>query len=85
MGRTKKIGTTGRYGPRYRIKIRRQTASIERNLRKRHKCPRCMHQSVTRVSTGIWKCKRCSLKFAGGAYLPNVRKTKIGQEKESLT
>ncbi|MCK4614337.1 MAG: 50S ribosomal protein L37ae [Thermoplasmata archaeon] len=79
-----KIGTTGRYGPRYGIKIRRQTASIEGNLRKRHQCPRCLHMSVRRVSTGIWECRRCNLKFAGGAYVPTARRSKIGQEKEHM-
>ena len=84
MSSSKKIGTTGRYGPRYGIKIRRQTTSIEKNLRKRHTCPTCHHNSVKRVSTGIWQCKRCNLKFAGGAYTPFARKSKIGQEKENL-
>ncbi len=80
-----KIGTTGRYGPRYGIKIRRRTAAIEGNLRKKHRCPRCLHYSVSRVSTGIWACKRCNLKFAGGAYVPVARRSKIGQEKEHLS
>jgi large subunit ribosomal protein L37Ae len=84
MSSTKKIGTTGRYGPRYGIKIRRRTASIEKNLRKKHQCPKCLHLSIKRVSTGIWHCRRCDLKFAGGAYVPMARKSKIGQEKEHL-
>ena len=85
MTSTRKIGTTGRYGPRYGIKIRRRTAAIEKNLRRRHQCPKCLHNSITRVSTGIWECRRCGLKFAGGAYVPTARKSKIGQEKEHLT
>jgi len=81
---TKKIGTTGRFGARYGIKIRRQTSSIEKNLKQRHRCPRCLHTSVVRVSTGIWECKRCGLRFAGGAYMPSARKSRIGVEKENL-
>lgn len=85
MSSKKKIGTTGRYGPRYGIKIRRRTDAIEKNLRKRHQCPKCLRQSVSRVSTGIWNCRKCGHKFAGGAYVPVARKSKIGQEKEHLT
>jgi large subunit ribosomal protein L37Ae len=84
MSSTKKIGTTGRYGPRYGIKIRRRTAAIEKTLRKRHQCPKCLRHAISRESTGIWLCRKCGLKFAGGAYVPVARKSKIGQEKERL-
>lgn len=85
MTSTRKIGTTGRYGPRFGIKIRRRTAAIEKVLRKRHQCPKCLHNSVSRESAGVWFCRKCGLKFAGGAYVPVTRKSKIGQEKERFT
>lgn len=71
--RTKKVGVAGRYGPRYGVRIRKQVASIVATKNKRHECPRCKHLAVKRVSTGIWECRRCDLKFAGGAYSPNVK------------
>jgi len=84
MSSKRKIGTTGRYGPRYGIKIRRLTDAIERGLRKDHTCPKCLRPTVIRHGTGIWLCRKCGLKFAGGAYVPVFRKSKIGQEKEKL-
>ena len=69
---TKKVGTTGRYGARYGVKGRRQNASIEVKQRLRHPCPSCSAPSVGRISTGIWRCRRCDYTFAGGAYHPVV-------------
>ncbi len=68
MGRTKKVGSAGRFGPRYGVKIRRTVAKIEKEQKKRHVCPRCGHRAVVRVASGIWRCKKCGAVFAGGAY-----------------
>jgi large subunit ribosomal protein L37Ae len=70
--RTKKVGIAGRYGPRYGVRIRKQMAAVTSAKNKSYECPRCRHMAVKRVSTGVWKCRRCDLKFAGGAYSPNV-------------
>jgi large subunit ribosomal protein L37Ae len=70
--RTKKVGVAGRYGPRYGVRIRKQITAVTTSKNQSHECPRCKHNSVKRVSTGIWRCRRCDLKFAGGAYSPNV-------------
>lgn len=68
--RTKKIGISGKFGPRYGLKIRKQIKNIEDIQKKRHSCPKCKYQSVKRLDTSIWKCKHCGLVFAGGAYQP---------------
>lgn len=70
--RTKKVGVAGRYGPRYGVRIRKQITAVTNAKNQSYECPRCRHAAVKRVSTGIWKCRRCDLKFAGGAYTPNV-------------
>jgi large subunit ribosomal protein L37Ae len=70
--RTKKVGVAGRYGPRYGVRIRKQLSAVTAAKNRSYECPRCNHKSVKRVSTGIWKCRRCDLKFAGGAYTPKV-------------
>ena len=70
--RTKKVGSVGRFGPRYGVRIRRRILEVEIEQRKRHQCPRCLAYSVKRRSTGVWACRRCGLVFAGGAYRPVV-------------
>jgi len=72
LARTK-VGAAGKYGPRYGMKIRKLTLEIERKLRQKYKCPKCGAERVKRVSTGIWQCKKCGVKFAGGAYSPTVQ------------
>ena len=76
--RTKKVGTSGRYGPRYGVKLRRRISALEQRQKKKHVCPECHYTAVKRVSTGIWTCKHCGYKFAGGAYLPT---TAVGESR----
>jgi large subunit ribosomal protein L37Ae len=70
MGKTKKVGWTGRYGPRYGSTVRKRVRSIMEKMKGgKLKCPRCETVgSVYRISTGIWHCKKCGAKFTGGAY-----------------
>lgn len=70
MGRKKKAGTAGRFGPRYGKKVRDIVAKIEAIQRQKHICPRCNLPYVKRYAKGIWICKKCGNKFAGGAYSP---------------
>ncbi len=70
--RTKKIGSTGRLGPRYGTKVRKLVLEVEHRLQQRYKCPSCGAVKVKRVSTSIWQCRRCGAKFAGTAYSPSA-------------
>lgn len=72
--RTAKAGTAGRFGARYGVVIRNRVKSIEAHQKSKHECPVCHHTSVSRISSGIWECKRCNAKFAAGAYSPNAKK-----------
>jgi large subunit ribosomal protein L37Ae len=72
MARTKKVGITGRFGPRYGRKAKRTVKKIEEKMKKNHLCPHCDRIAVKRISSGIWKCKRCNTVFTGGAYLPST-------------
>ena len=68
MKRTKKVGSTGRYGARYGTLVRKKILRIEKVTKAKVPCPRCRTKKIFRVSAGIWKCRKCELKFAGGAY-----------------
>jgi large subunit ribosomal protein L37Ae len=70
--RTLKAGIAGRLGPRYGVRIRRRVQEVETLQRQRHSCPRCLARNVKRFASGVWKCRRCGLVFAGGAYRPVV-------------
>jgi large subunit ribosomal protein L37Ae len=70
--RTKKVGSVGRFGPRYGVKIRRRILEVETVRKATHTCPRCQAVNVHRVGSGIWRCRKCGLTFAGGAYKPVV-------------
>lgn len=68
------------YGLRLRTRggasVRKRWTRIVSGMRSPHKCPSCGIRSVKRMSGGIWSCKKCGLRFSGGAYQP---KTKLGQ------
>ena len=72
MGRTKKVGGTGRYGARYGLRQRKRILAIEGTQKKKHKCPFCKKNAVKRLALGIWLCSACGKKFAGKAYEPGL-------------
>lgn len=77
MGRTKKSGRAGRFGARYGVTLRQRVAKIEANMKIKHRCPSCQTFAVSRVSTGIWNCRKCGHTFTGGAYAPTTDAQKI--------
>ena len=74
MGRTKKIGRAGRFGARYGTKEKHTTAAIESEEKKKHQCPVCKKMKLKRIAAGIWECRGCHAKIAGGAYVPKKEK-----------
>jgi len=70
--RTKTRRTVGRFGARYGRYPRQRTAVMEKLAKSRYTCPNCSASNVTRTSAGVWKCSRCDVKFAGGAYTPTI-------------
>ena len=69
---TKKVKSAGRFGPRYGTRIRSRVAAIEAIQKPAHPCPKCSFKAVKREASGIWLCRKCSHKFAGGAYVPRT-------------
>ena len=57
-----------RFGSRYGKRIRVAVLNAEEKYKHSKKCPFCSRIAVRRVSSGVWKCKKCSVKFASGAY-----------------
>ena len=73
----KVAGSAGRFGPRYGRLTRKRVSQIEKGSRMRHVCPRCDQEAVRREGTGIWACRKCGFKFAGGAYVPETPAMRI--------
>ena len=70
MARTKKVGSTGRFGARYGAKLRRRVLDIDNKRKEPTRCPACATRALKRKAVGLWKCNKCDLLFAGGAYVP---------------
>ncbi|MDD1705136.1 MAG: 50S ribosomal protein L37ae [Methanoregula sp.] len=75
----KVTGSAGRFGCRYGRFVRKRVAEIEAISGKLHRCPKCDMESVSRLGTGIWGCRKCGYKFAGGTYQPQTPAMKIVQ------
>lgn len=73
--RTKKIGSTRGFEARYGATVRKRYIEVISSLKKAHKCPQCGSVAVRRQSVGLWKCRKCTSIFTGGAYTPD---TKLG-------
>ena len=70
MPRKKISAPLGSFGPRYGSTLRKRVGRILAEARRWHPCPRCKALRVRRVAVGIWQCRKCGFKFAGGAYSP---------------
>ena len=78
MEKIDKLGSAKRFGARYGTKTKHKFAKIEKEQRKKHKCPYCNRVQVKRVSVGIWHCRKCNSKFTGKAY--SITKSIIVEE-----
>lgn len=88
--KTKKVGLTGRFGPRYGSQLKKRFLTIEKATKDLHKCPNCASVTVKRKSIGIWNCQKCGLDFAGGAWIPvtpsgrSAARTTVSLEEQRL-
>jgi len=72
MGNTKKVRTAGRLGSRYGVGIRKRLLKVEDKQQKTYQCPFCGFKRVRRKAAGLYICRKCHAKFAGGAYFPTT-------------
>lgn len=70
--RTKKVGSAGRLGARYGVRIRKRIADIESESKGRHECPKCRAAALTRKANGIWICRKCGAHLASSSYMPTA-------------
>jgi len=68
--RTKKVGSSGRLGARYGVRIRKRIADVELVAKGRHECPKCRAKAMSRTANGIWKCNHCGATIASSSYMP---------------
>ncbi len=68
--RTKKVGSSGRLGARYGVRIRKRIADIENVSKGRHECPKCRVVAMQRTANGIYACKHCGARMASSSYMP---------------
>ncbi len=68
--RTKKVGSSGRLGARYGVRIRKRIADVEALAKGKHECPQCKSVAMSRTANGIWLCGHCGATIASGSYMP---------------
>ena len=68
MAEIEKYGSVKRFGARYGRRLKERFGKIEKEQRRKQKCPYCSALKVKRIAVGIWGCRGCGVKFAGKAY-----------------
>jgi large subunit ribosomal protein L37Ae len=53
---------------KYGVGVRKRIDAVTKLRAQKYKCPRCRKPAMMRVASGIWRCKRCGLEMADGAY-----------------
>ena len=65
---TKKVKSTGRFGSRYGVGVRKRVVKVEEKQKNLSACPFCGFKKVKRKAAGLFVCNKCNAQFTGGAY-----------------
>lgn len=69
MGKTKKVGISGKFGVRYGAKVRKSWEEVAQKQKGFTKCPKCESKVRNmRESIGLWYCRKCGARWTGGAW-----------------
>ena len=74
-----KYGSVKRFGVRYGRRVKEKFGKIEQERQENSLCPYCRKAQMKRLAAGIWSCKKCEIKLAGGAYVPGKMATETVQ------
>lgn len=55
-------------GAKFGATLRRRYTAVYRTLKMKRQCPKCGSIRFKRLVIGIWYCRKCNYKVAGGAY-----------------
>lgn len=72
MSDKKKVFSTGRFGARYGVGIRKRVIKIELKQKQKYSCPTCISGRLKRLDRGIFLCRKCRTSFAGGTFVPQT-------------
>lgn len=78
MATLTKYGSVKRFGVRYGRRVKEEFGKIEHMRASSSLCPFCRKKQMSRLSAGIWRCEKCNIKLAGGAY--SVERIKLSEE-----
>ena len=67
----KQPNIAARFGSRYGVTLRKRWNKVMLKKTAKYRCPQCLTRKLVRESVGIWICKKCGFKMAGGAYQPS--------------
>ncbi len=86
MSNTKKVKSTGRFGSRYGVGIRKRVLKTEFRQKQRVFCESCGQGKLKRSGRGIFECSKCGAVTAGGTFVSQtlsggIIKKMVGQKK----
>ena len=68
MVKGRKRGSLRGLRAKYGATVRKRYTRVMETLKVKRRCPQCGSWTLRRQAVGIWACRACGHKIAGGAY-----------------